>query len=72
VTITAIQPRLRLSGTNRLGFQPSMAISESSYSKARPEHKESAWCWSDAPVAIRIARCQEKLRKKVLVARRSH
>ncbi|MCU7916089.1 MAG: hypothetical protein KZQ65_09365, partial [Candidatus Thiodiazotropha sp. (ex Gloverina cf. vestifex)] len=27
VTITAIQPRLRLSGTNRLGFQPSMAIS---------------------------------------------
>ncbi|MCU7916502.1 MAG: hypothetical protein KZQ65_11590, partial [Candidatus Thiodiazotropha sp. (ex Gloverina cf. vestifex)] len=28
VTITAIQPRLRLSGTNRLGFQPSMAISE--------------------------------------------
>ncbi|MCU7916610.1 MAG: hypothetical protein KZQ65_12175 [Candidatus Thiodiazotropha sp. (ex Gloverina cf. vestifex)] len=29
VTITAIQPRLRLSGTNRLGFQPSMAISVS-------------------------------------------
>ncbi|MCU7916715.1 MAG: hypothetical protein KZQ65_12750, partial [Candidatus Thiodiazotropha sp. (ex Gloverina cf. vestifex)] len=28
VTITAIQPRLRLSGTNRLGFQPSMAISD--------------------------------------------
>ncbi|MCU7915384.1 MAG: hypothetical protein KZQ65_05630, partial [Candidatus Thiodiazotropha sp. (ex Gloverina cf. vestifex)] len=28
VTITAIQPRLRLSETNRLGFQPSMAISE--------------------------------------------
>ncbi|MCU7916464.1 MAG: hypothetical protein KZQ65_11375 [Candidatus Thiodiazotropha sp. (ex Gloverina cf. vestifex)] len=27
VAITAIQPRLRLSGTNRLGFQPSMAIS---------------------------------------------
>ncbi|MCU7916259.1 MAG: hypothetical protein KZQ65_10295, partial [Candidatus Thiodiazotropha sp. (ex Gloverina cf. vestifex)] len=31
VTITAIQPRLRLSGTNRLGFQPSMAISECSH-----------------------------------------
>ncbi|MCU7916517.1 MAG: hypothetical protein KZQ65_11670, partial [Candidatus Thiodiazotropha sp. (ex Gloverina cf. vestifex)] len=30
VTITAIQPRLRLSGTNRLGFQPSMAISDRS------------------------------------------
>ncbi|MEJ1381536.1 MAG: hypothetical protein RPT95_11335, partial [Candidatus Sedimenticola sp. (ex Thyasira tokunagai)] len=28
VAIPAIQPRLRLSGTNRLGFQPSMAISE--------------------------------------------
>ncbi|MCU7916452.1 MAG: hypothetical protein KZQ65_11315, partial [Candidatus Thiodiazotropha sp. (ex Gloverina cf. vestifex)] len=28
VTITAIQPHLRLSGTNRLGFQPSMAISD--------------------------------------------
>ncbi|MCU7916562.1 MAG: hypothetical protein KZQ65_11905, partial [Candidatus Thiodiazotropha sp. (ex Gloverina cf. vestifex)] len=28
VTITAIQPRLRLLGTNRLGFHPSMAISE--------------------------------------------
>ncbi|MCU7916249.1 MAG: hypothetical protein KZQ65_10240, partial [Candidatus Thiodiazotropha sp. (ex Gloverina cf. vestifex)] len=28
VTITAIQPRLRLSGINRLGFQPSMAISD--------------------------------------------
>ncbi|MCU7916497.1 MAG: hypothetical protein KZQ65_11555 [Candidatus Thiodiazotropha sp. (ex Gloverina cf. vestifex)] len=28
VAITAIQPRLRLSGTNRLGFQPSMAISD--------------------------------------------
>ncbi|MEJ1358073.1 MAG: hypothetical protein RPU51_07845, partial [Candidatus Sedimenticola sp. (ex Thyasira tokunagai)] len=27
VAIPAIQPRLRLSGTNRLGFQPSMAIS---------------------------------------------
>ncbi|MCU7916331.1 MAG: hypothetical protein KZQ65_10675, partial [Candidatus Thiodiazotropha sp. (ex Gloverina cf. vestifex)] len=27
VAITAIQSRLRLSGTNRLGFQPSMAIS---------------------------------------------
>ncbi|MCU7916405.1 MAG: hypothetical protein KZQ65_11060, partial [Candidatus Thiodiazotropha sp. (ex Gloverina cf. vestifex)] len=32
VTITAIQPRLRLSGTNRLGFQPSMAISGGSAS----------------------------------------
>ncbi|MCU7916044.1 MAG: hypothetical protein KZQ65_09120, partial [Candidatus Thiodiazotropha sp. (ex Gloverina cf. vestifex)] len=32
VTITAIQPRLRLSGTNRLGFQPSMAISVSNRS----------------------------------------
>ncbi|MCU7916486.1 MAG: hypothetical protein KZQ65_11500, partial [Candidatus Thiodiazotropha sp. (ex Gloverina cf. vestifex)] len=31
VTITAIQPRLRLSGTNRLGFQPSMAISDCSW-----------------------------------------
>ncbi|MCU7916429.1 MAG: hypothetical protein KZQ65_11190, partial [Candidatus Thiodiazotropha sp. (ex Gloverina cf. vestifex)] len=28
VAITAIQSRLRLSGTNRLGFQPSMAISD--------------------------------------------
>ncbi|MEJ1497426.1 MAG: hypothetical protein RPU13_13245, partial [Candidatus Sedimenticola sp. (ex Thyasira tokunagai)] len=28
VAIPAIQPRLRLSGTNRLGFQPSMAISD--------------------------------------------
>ncbi|MEJ1296834.1 MAG: hypothetical protein RPU63_05025, partial [Candidatus Sedimenticola sp. (ex Thyasira tokunagai)] len=33
VAIPAIQPRLRLSGTNRLGFQPSMAISECSGSK---------------------------------------
>ncbi|MEJ1406040.1 MAG: hypothetical protein RPU62_03540 [Candidatus Sedimenticola sp. (ex Thyasira tokunagai)] len=29
VAIPAIQPRLRLSGTKRLGFQPSMAISGS-------------------------------------------
>ncbi|MCU7916226.1 MAG: hypothetical protein KZQ65_10120 [Candidatus Thiodiazotropha sp. (ex Gloverina cf. vestifex)] len=55
VTITAIQPRLRLSGTNRLGFQPSMAISDGFHRR----HSPDPWQW---PYRFSVRRCCTFLR----------
>ncbi|WXG53381.1 MAG: hypothetical protein RNU03_01365 [Candidatus Sedimenticola sp. (ex Thyasira tokunagai)] len=45
VAIPAIQPRLRLSGTNRLGFQPSMAISEGNFTRMAKSVVRSSLCF---------------------------
>ncbi|MCU7916033.1 MAG: TonB family protein, partial [Candidatus Thiodiazotropha sp. (ex Gloverina cf. vestifex)] len=72
VTITAIQPRLRLSGTNRLGFQPSMAISEGKNHKGNRTREEIQTVFDQNKGAVyalynRALRSDPALRGKVVL-----
>ncbi|MCU7916592.1 MAG: hypothetical protein KZQ65_12075, partial [Candidatus Thiodiazotropha sp. (ex Gloverina cf. vestifex)] len=60
VTITAIQPRLRLSGTNRLGFQPSMAISVGKAEKMTSNSTREAGSHPINPQTIAACRVQNR------------